>query len=186
MRDDLHKTVPLSRPWGRVLRRLSKDRWSPEELAPLIVATVQGDLAIDDDTGLRALDSVLSENCADLFDDGKEKMQLALHRIQDSPLSVAARTTCEIALGVLATDGMTESFRSHVTKAVGEQHARDQFEHIVSRVTATHDMAEGRQVRRVLEQAFAFCDFSTKIGRLPQRASKSVDELLATELSLGL
>jgi len=186
MRDDLHKTVPLSRSWGRVLRRLSKDHWTPEELAPLIVATVQSDLAINDDTGLQAVDSVLRESYVDLFDDGEEKMQLALHRIQEGPLSVVARTTCEIALGVLAIHGMSDSFRNQVTNAVGELHARDQFEHMVSRISSTHSLAEAKQVRNVLERAFTLCDFSVKVGRLPKRANKSVDELLSTELPLGL
>lgn len=186
MRDDLHKTVPLSRPWGRVLRRLSKDRWSPEELAPLIVATVQSDLAIGDDSSFRAVDDVLNERCADLFDDGEEKMRLALLEVQDFQLSVAARTTCEIALGVLATHGASGNFRNQVTQAAGAQHARDQFEHMVSRITSTHGVAEARQVRGVLEKAFALCDFTVEVDRPRQRARKSLDELLSTELSLGL
>jgi hypothetical protein len=165
---------------------LSKDRWPPEELAQLIVATVQDDLATGNDVGLQALDDALNGGCADLFDDGEEKMQLALCRIQDGPLSVAARTTCEIALGVLATQGMSDSFRNQVTKAVREQHARDQFEHMVSRITSTHGVAEASQVRSVLDRAFALCDFTSTVGRSPKRVNKSVDELLSTELQLGL
>ena len=184
MRDDLHKTVPLSRHWGRVLRHLSKDRWSPAELAPLIVATVQKDLVSADKASGQALDDTLSKGCIDLFDDGEEKMRLALYRIQDSPLSVAARTTCEIALGVLATHGMSGNFRKQVIQAVGEQHARDHFEHMASRVAATWGIDEARQLSCALAQALALCDFTVQAIRPSHRTVKSVGEFLSTELEL--
>ncbi|WP_217361869.1 hypothetical protein [Paraburkholderia agricolaris] len=187
MRDDLHKTVPLARPWGRVLRRLSHDRWSSEELAPLIVSTVQNDLAADDKHSGQALDDTLREGCSDLFDDGEEKMRFALHRILDCSLSVATRTTCEIALGVLATYGMSPSFRQQVTQAVGEQHARDQFEHMASRIACTWGYEEASQVRGVLARALELCDFTAQVRRPARRTekSKSVGEFLSTELQLG-
>jgi hypothetical protein len=185
MRDDLHKTVPLARPWGQVLRRLSQDRWLSTELAPLIVATVQKDLAADGKVGGQALDDTLAEVCIDLFDDGEGKMRLALYRILDCPLSVTARMTCEIALGVLATCGMSADFRRRVTQAVGEQHARDQFEHMASRVAFTWGIDEARQVQGVLARALELCDFTIQISRPVRRVEKSVGDFLATELQLG-
>lgn len=87
---------------------------------------------------------------------------------------------------MLATHGASGNFRNQVTQAAGAQHARDQFEHMVSRITSTHGVAEARQVRGVLEKAFALCDFTVEVDRPRQRARKSLDELLSTELSLGL
>jgi len=185
MRDDLHKTVPLSRPWGRVLRRLSQDRWSSAELAPLIVATVQKDLVLDDKVSGHALDDTLNDGGIDLFDNGEEKMRLAILRILDCPLSVTARMTCEIALGVVTVHGMSVNFRCQVTQAVGEQRARDQFEHMASRVALTWGLEEARQVQVVLARALELCDFTTEVGHPAQRVKKSVGELLSTELQLG-
>jgi hypothetical protein len=184
MRDDLHKTVPLSRRWGRVLHRLSEERWSAAELAPLIVVTVQRELAVSKEAGGRALIDVIHECGTNLFDDGQEKMRIALLRIQDGPLSGVARTTCEVALGVLATNGMSHGFPEQVIQSAGMEYARDQVEHMAARVAATHGVEEARQVSRKLSAALKLCDFTVPASSSSPPGRKSVDEMLATELPL--
>jgi hypothetical protein len=184
MRDDLHKTVPLSRPWGRVLHRLSAERWSAAELAPLIAATVQRELAVSEDAGGPALIDAIHECGTTLFDDGQEKMRMTLLRIQDGPLSAVARTTCEVALGVLATNGMSHGFPEQVIQSAGMEYARDQVEHMAARVAATHGIDEARQVSRKLSAALKLCDFTVPASTPSPRRRKSVVEMLATELPL--
>ena len=183
MRDDLHKTVPLSRPWGRILLRLSKERWDAAELAPLIVATVQKSHAIPEDVDGRALAEALTQGCIGLFDDGEEKMRLTLLRVQEQPLSLAARSTCEIALGVLSTDGITGDFRKQVIQAAGTEHAREQIEHVAARVAEMHGCIQATQVRRALLASLRLCDF-TKTAIPASRKKKSVGDMLSTELLL--
>lgn len=183
MRDDLHKTVPLSRPWGRVLLRLSKERWNAAELAPLIVATVQKSIALSDDDGGRALGEALTQGCIGLFDDAEEKMRLNLLRVQEHPLSTVSRSTCEIALGVLSTDGIKGDFRKQVIQAAGTEHARDQIEHVTSRVAEMHGVFEASQVKAVLLASLQLCDFTESVRPI-SRKRKSVGEMLSTELSL--
>ncbi|WP_422088298.1 hypothetical protein [Variovorax sp.] len=185
MRDDLHKTVPLARPWSRILRSLSKDRRSPEELAPLIVETVQRDLAFDNDLGGQALESALSEGCADLFDQG-EKMRLTLLQIQDEPLSVAVRGVCEVALGALAKNGVSASYKQEVIQAASKQHANDQIEHIAARVAAAHGVDEARQVHRTLKRALRMCDFTSEARSSIRMRRPSFDQLLSQEVGLRL
>lgn len=183
MRDDLHKTVPLARPWGRVLRCLSKERWTTNELALLIVTTVQKVAKLGDDAGGRNLAEALTDDCGDLFDDGENNMRLTLLRIQDQTLSLSARSTCEMALGVLSTHGLTGDFRKQVIQATGTQHAREEIEHMAARVAEMHGLFEASQVRATLLAALRLCDF-TKIAGPISRKQKSVPEMLSTELSL--
>lgn len=184
MRDDLHRTVPLPRPWGRVLRCLSSERWTAAELAPLIVATVQQDLRAAGSSPLRVIRSALEQAGDDLFDDGAEKLRMTLQRIQDGPLSVLERAACEVALGVLATHGMTEKFAAEVAQAVGLTHARDSVEHILNRVADVQGREQAAQARRVLSGALALCDFTAPMAATRARTKKSVDQLLDTELPL--
>jgi hypothetical protein len=185
MRDDLHRTVPLARPWGRVLRCLSAERWTPEELAPLIVATVQRDSAGVRASSAPVIPTALEAACGDLFDDGAEKLRLTLQRMQDGPLSVVDRATCEIGLGILATHGMTEDFAGRVKQASGLLHARDEVEHMLNRVAAVHGHDEAVQARRLLNKAIALCDFTIAMGEPQARGKKSVGQLLDTDLPLG-
>jgi hypothetical protein len=184
MRDDLHKTVPLARPWGRVLRCLSAERWTPEELAPLIVATVQRDLSGAGTSSVPVIPTALEAAGGDLFD-GAEKLRLTLQRMQEGQLSVVDRATCEIGLGVLATRGMTEDFADQVTQASGLLHARDEVEHMLNRVAAVHGHDEAVQARRVLSKALALCDFTVCVAGPQTRAKKSIGQLLDTDLPLG-
>jgi hypothetical protein len=184
MRDDLHKTVPLSRPWSRVLRRLAKERLSAAELAPLIVGTVQQDAALGTDAGELALASAIQGGCADLFDSGDERMRMTLLQIQDGQISATARATCEMALVVLATNGMTARFREQVLQAAGVEYARAQIEHIAARVAAVYGFGEASQVRHVLSDALKLCDFTRPVSLSVSRKQKSVGEMLSTELLL--
>lgn len=185
MRDDLHRTVPLARPWGRVLRCLSAERWTPEELAPLIVATVQRDLSGAGISSVPVIPTALEAAGGDLSDNGAEKLRLTLQRMQEGRLSVVDRATCEIGLGVLATRGMTEDFADQVTQASGLLHARDEVEHMLNRVAAVHGHDEAVQARRVLSKALALCDFTVLMGEPQTRAKKSIGQLLDTDLPLG-
>lgn len=184
MRDDLHRTVPLARPWGKVLRCLSAERWSAEELAPLIVGTVRRDLRATDPSSNSVISSMLAVE-ADMFDDGADKLRLTLEQVQKGPLAVAERATCEVALGVLAAHGMTHNFAALVVQASGLAHARDEVEHMLNRVSAVHGSAEAAQARQVLNKALSLCDFTTTVAMPPTRAKKSVHQLLDTDLALG-
>lgn len=185
MRDDLHKTVPLPRRWGRVLLYLSKQRWTGAELAPLIVETVQKDLMDGEQIGGRRLDEALAEGDVDLFDDREERMRLTLMRIQEEPLSTTERSTCEIALGVLSIHGMTGDFRKRVKQAAGTAHARDQLEHMASRVALTHGSIEASQVRRVVLSSLKLCDFTLPRDQSVFRRRKTLGEFLSMPLPLG-
>lgn len=186
MRDDLHKTVPLANPWQRVLRRVSKDKWTADELAPLITGTVQLEFAQQDDEVSRALEAVLENDHRDLFHDGEESMRLSLLRLQDGAMSSLTRDVCELALGVLATEGMSEKFKNQVRQVAGSAYARNQIEHISSRIALVHGHKEAQGVRTVLSAALSLCDFSSPVDlrKAAKRKSKSLEELLSSELQL--
>ncbi|WP_287366369.1 hypothetical protein [Thauera sp.] len=186
MRDDLHKTVPLSTSWRKVLRCLSRERWSAEQLAPLIVGTVQGELARQEDAGARVVVRAINGGRVDLFDDGAEAVRLRLLQIQDGFLTPHVRATCEMALGVLATDGMSQNFEKQVMRAVGVEYAKAQVELIVSSVMMTHGPKEAGQVQRVLSVALGQCDFSRHVDVKRLSKKKSTDEMLSTELSINV
>lgn len=186
MRDDLHKTVPLSTSWRKVLRCLSGERWSAEQLAPLIVGTVQEELARQQDEGTRAVKRAINGRCVDLFDDGAEAVRLSLMEIQDGVLAPHVRATCEMALGILATEGMSQNFEKQVMQAVGAEYAKAQLELIASRVMSTHGPKEAMNVQRVLSLALGQCDFSMHVDVKRLRKKKSTDEMLSTELSINL
>lgn len=185
MRDDLHKTVPLSRSWSRLLRHLSKDRRSAAELAPFIVETVLREIGIDADVGGLTLRETLNESYSDLFADAKESMSLTLRRIQDRALSPSTRNTCEVALGVLSTHGLTVDFLSRVLQAACTNHAQDHIEHVSARVAQTHTLAEATQVRHAFLNALKICDFTTQPILAIARKQKNVHALLETELQLN-
>lgn len=185
MRDDLHKTVPLPPAWRRILKYLSNEKWSPAQLAPLIEWTVRNELTSSGDSDLRALQETLNSGKADLFGDGSDQMHLALLRIQDDAISVSARSSCEVALGVLATHGLSNSFSKQVMQATGLQHARDQVEHVVARVALQYGHNEAIQVQRQMGLALSKCDFTAAVAPPTKRARKSTDQLLSTELEVS-
>lgn len=186
MRDDLHKTVPLARNWSRVLRFLSKERWSAAELAPVIVATAQKDLIINGQIGGGRLAEVLSQGNADLFGAGEEEMRLSLLQLQRDSLLPAERAVCETALGVLALHGMTPDFQQRVQRAACGVYARDQLEHIAARVAQTHGYLEARQVRGELFSSLNQSDVSAPYSESAfRRQKKGLEALLGSELALA-
>lgn len=186
VRDDLHKTVSLPSRWARIVRRMSKDRWTPDELAPLIVRTVQMELMPNDDSNWRRLDDALKQADIDLFDDGREKMRLNLLQILDSQLPVGARNVCETALGVLEQTGMSSTYRGKVLQAAGMVHARDHIEQIASQVHAKHGQVQAQEALAHLSSALKQCDFSTWVQTTPRKIKGSIEDELSTEFNLML
>lgn len=147
MRDDLHRTVPFPRPCSGAAC-LSPERWTAEELAPPIAATVQQDQTQREHPSGGVISLAISQVGGDLFDNGAEKLRLTLQSLQDGPLSVMERATCEAALGILSTRGLTEDFAAEVAQAVGFAHARDSVEHMLNRVAVVHGRDQAAQARQ--------------------------------------
>jgi hypothetical protein len=186
MRDDLHKTVSLPRRWTAIVRRMSKDRWTPTELAPLIVEAVLAELTPKDSAEWRRLDDAISRSSADLLDDGSDAMRLSLYQIHDSPLSVGVRTVCETALGVLGHDGLSPLYRKQVLQTAGADNARDHIEQAVSQVLAKRGGEQARQVFAKLSEALRQCDFSIRPSMVNRKAEGSIEAGLSTELIVNV
>lgn len=185
MRDDLSKTEPVSAPWRKVLRCL--DRHSPDfEIRQCIHAAVHTDEWSKESVGGQTLGESLAEKHADLISDGRERIKSKLLIFEEAAVSAAARGACEIALGILAEDGLTANFRGRVLRAAGEEQARSGIEHIAARVTLAHGMDEARQVRRRLLTVAIGCDFSKAPQKPVARPRKSDAEMLDAALSLSL
>lgn len=185
MRDDLYKTVTVSAPWIKVLRCL--DRRSPDsEIRQYIHAAVHADTWSKESVGGQTLGELLAETHADLISDGRERIKSKLLIYGEAAVSAAARGACEIALGILAEDGLTSDFRERVLRAAGNEQARSGIEHIAARVTLAHGTDEARQVRGRLLTVASGCDFSKAPQKPVARPRKSDAEMLDAALSLSL
>lgn len=183
MRDDLHKTVSLGKRWRAVLRRLSRDKYSPELLAPCIVETVYKELFNPNDPGWKCVESVLMDLDEDLFEHREVRIMAGLTSLQDAGLSPQAQFCCEMAMGVLALEGWTPALLNTVSKTAGEAYANNQCEHIVAEVSLSSDLYQATAVSRALSDSLRICDF-TAPGRLGPAPKKSISELLDTSLDL--
>jgi len=186
MRDDLHKTVPLSRSWSRLLRYLSKDRRGAAELAPFIAETARREIGVDAVVGGITLIGLINkhESHRDLFTDGAESMELALRQFEARARSPSTRNACEIARGVLSTHGLNADFLPRVLEAACTNYVHDHIEHVSARVAQTHTVAEAAQVKRSFLNALKVCDFTTQPIFPAPRKEKNFRALLETELQL--
>ena len=185
MRDDLHKSVSLQHSWSAVLRKASRDKYTPDMLAPVIVNAVQQDLGSLKNSSWRALEVLISQPNADLFDDGVAVMRQKLRLMQDGELPVSTRLGCEVALGVLADKGLSSSFYKDVLNAVRAAYASDQLELIVTKVFNAHGCEEAAKVDKQFSISLTCCNFCEPALK-NRPGKKTVDQVLSTELELTL
>ncbi|MDB5823893.1 MAG: hypothetical protein JWR21_2597 [Herminiimonas sp.] len=186
MRDDLHKTVPLSRIWSRVLRHVSQSRLGPLELGQDIVWAVRREALSPFDEGVAALCRAMRETRSDLFDDGEERLRLALVEILNQSISANARAACEMAVGILLEQGVSPAFEKEVIQTIGRQYALDRIEHMAAKVSQHADYRQARSVKRALLRALAKCDFTEPPQLGGRRLVKTDESLFATDLCLVL
>lgn len=185
MRDDLYKTVPVSAPWRKVLRCL--DRYSPDfEIRQYIHAAVHADEWSKESVGGQTLGQLLAEKHADLISDGHDRIKSKLLIFGEAAVSAAARGACEMALGILAVDGLTADFEERVLRAAGDEQARSGIEHIAACVRLVRGVDEARQVRGRLLTVARGCDFSEAPRKRVAYPRKSDAEILGVELALKL
>ncbi|MGB9992354.1 hypothetical protein [Pseudoduganella rhizocola] len=184
MRDDLHKSVSLRRSWSAVLRKLSRDKYTPEMLAPFIINAVHQEISGPNGSDWRALEALIAQPDIDLFEDGVTSMRRRLRRMQEGELTVGARLACEIALGVLSDKGLSASFFRDVRQAVCSAYASDQLELIVAQVFSARGAEEAEEVGKQFSKSLECCDFCNTSS--PRAHKKTVDQLLSTELELSL
>lgn len=132
MRDDLHKTVPVSRAWRRVLRLAYRDE--DIELMPQAI-TSAANSAVQE--GLRkpcakSFKESLEQAAPDLF--GIEHQAEVIQLYRASGQSPVERKLCEVALGLHAKDGAAPDIFEAALRQCVKANATDNIELIKAHV----------------------------------------------------
>jgi hypothetical protein len=185
MRDDLHKTVPLSSPWRKVLRCLGKEKGSDADIARHIAAAAVAESGLEDKINGHCLLDILDRAHPDLFGDGESQMRDSLLQFLDCSPPAAARSICEIALGILSQNGLTPGYKNQVIQEACFEQSKDQIELITAKVRKRDGMIPALEVHQRLTQALSDCAFvELKVGSI-RHPPKSTSGILDTELALN-
>lgn len=184
MRDDLHRSVPPRTAWARVLR-LACNRGAPDELRDVITQAVRRDTEwLKTPWGI-SFEATLSRGNADLFP--QEQMRIELNSLMRTCPSQHARTSCEIALGQLARDGLPGlDFKSKVMDKAMRVQAADCLELVASRVASQFDLNQASQVRRRLTEVLSGCDLTKEPPKRASAAQTTIEEDLESPLETFL
>ena len=106
MRDDLHKSVPPRTLWAKVLR-LARAETSQEDLRDALTLAVRKDAGWIISPWGQAFERALDLGSSDLF--AQDEVQEELKALMATCPNPHARSTCEIALGLLAREDRVPS-----------------------------------------------------------------------------
>lgn len=183
MRDDLHRTVPLTRPWQSVVRYASREAdWSriPDAISRAVRYEVEAGLESKWVNGFRA--GLLSAE-TDLFADEQVAQVIADCGRQD--ITPRERQLLEIAQGLLARDGGVDLY-PHAVAELYRQVMDADFEQVTARVREIHGAREASEVRKSLMSAAAKCSFEKAPKTKKSKKHDSVATLLSEAIALNI
>jgi len=184
MRDDLHKSVPPRTHWAKVLR-LARAEASQEDLRDALTLAVRRDAGWIMSPWGQGFERALDLGSNDFF--AQDKVREELKALLAACPNPQARSTCEIALGVLAREDQVPSdFKNLVFGTALRVFAEDCVELVSSRVASQFDAHQSALVRRRLHGELPKCDLLRDPPRRGRKAKLSVDAALDLPLSVSL
>ena len=184
MRDDLHKSVPPRTLWARVLR-LARAEANQEDLRDALTLAVRRDAGWIMSPWGQAFERALDLGSCDFF--AQDKVREELKALMGACPDPQARSTCEIALGVLARENQVPSdFKNLVLGTALHVFAADGVELVASLVASQFGAHQSALVRRRLLSELPNCDLLRDPPRRGPKVSVSVEAALDLPLSLSL
>ncbi len=163
MRDDLHRTVSLPRPWRSVLRYVCR-KADAERVPEAITRAVQAELGAGIGKGWSAsFKAELETAHRDLF--RSESQGVVITEFEQKCGSSAERKLCDTARGVLARDGARADLFDHTLGEVFRSTISAGIEHACAMVRREHGQKEAGEVRARLAAASKAC----KVEEVPKR-----------------
>lgn len=184
MRDDLHRTVPLPRPWRPVLKYVSREAdWErvPEAMSNAIRAEVEAGLGRKWTTDFKH--AFLSAG-DDFFEfDRKARVFNEFERNTPTPLQ---RRFVEVARGLYARDGSSDQLYERTVGEVCRLVAKSNIEHVAAQVREHHGVWVATQIRERLWDLSKQCLFEPKKPRRRRNKEEGVLDLLNAPLRLNI
>lgn len=184
MRDDLHRTVPLSRPWRPVLKYVSCEAdWErvPNAMSLAIRADVEAGLGKKWTTSFK--ERLLSAG-DDLFDfDRNARVFNEFERNSPTPMQ---RRFCEVVRGLYARDRSSDQLYERTVGEICRQVAKRNIEHVAAQVREHHGSWVATQVRERLWDLSKQCLFEAKKPRRRRTKQEGVLDLLNTAIRIKI
>ena len=168
MRDDLHRTVGVSRHWKKVLRYLPREVDRLGKLPVAMVQAVRAEISSEiDKSWAGQLKRALSSCEGDFFK--AEQVNSVVDQFESKATSVAERDLCEFVRGEFVRNPESNWFDAAFDCLV-KSHANQKIEQVVATVRQDTDVGQASAVRRRLEEARNNCDFASQPE--PKRKSR--------------
>lgn len=183
MRDDLHRTVPLPKPWRPVLKYVSRQvDWErvPEAMSNAIRAEVEVGIGPKWASELR---NALMTAGNDLFEfDRKARVFNEFERKTPTPRQ---RQFVEVARGLYARDGNGDQLYERTLVEVCRIVTKANIENVAAQVSERHGISEGVQVRERLRELAKQCVFEPKKPRAKRSKEEGVLDILNLTIRLN-
>src|SRR5882672_9734840 len=172
MRDDLHRTVGVSRRWQRVLRhaqsKMDRPTRLPASLSDAARLTLKDSIRSPWLDGLR---SAVREGASDLF--GQERLVSSVREFAGIAATPLEREVAECVRGRAVFHRSGSDPFVGAMREVAERVVERSCEQLVARVRADHPK-DAAELRRVLATAQHSCDISSLIDAAGGISGKSI------------
>jgi len=175
MRDDLHRSLPLSDPWRDVVRRVARDE-PRKNVADAMVRAVNRQVdAMPNSRWHVEFETTLLQGATDLF--GSETTAARLVELERRARTPTERQMCETAQGLLASGGTAE-LAARTVNAIRLQLLEAGIEHAAAKIAAERGHVHGMSLLRDLSGRISECDFNSRPSKAESkkvRAAKLLD-----------
>lgn len=183
MRDDLHRTVPLTRPWRSVVKYASREAdWSrvPEAISRAVQCEVDAGLEPKWASGFK--EGLLPAE-TDFFEE--ERLARFIDDFSRQDMTPRERQLIEIAKGLLARDGSPNLYAHAITELYRQVMDAD-IEQVTARVRETWGAQQASEVRQGLLRAATKCSFTQESKTKKPTKHNSVATLLGEAIELNI
>jgi hypothetical protein len=183
MRDDLHRTVPLTRPWQSVVKYASREAdWSrvPEAISRAVRYEVEAGLETKWINGFR--EGILSAE-TDFF--AEERLARVIEDCGRQDITPRERQLLEIAKGLLARDGSRDLY-PHAVAELYRQVMDADFEQVNARIREVWGARQASEVRKSLMAAATLCSFDPVSKDKKSKKHNNVSTLLSEAIELNI
>lgn len=183
MRDDLHRTVPLTRPWQSVVKFASREAdWSrvPDAISRAVQCEVDAGLEPKWASGFKA---GLLPSETDFFEE--ERLSRFINDFSRQDMTPRERQLIEIAKGLLARDGSANLYAHAITELYRQVLDAD-IEQVTARVREIWGAQQASEVRQGLLRAAAECSFTAAPKAKKHSKHNSVASLLSEAIELNI
>jgi hypothetical protein len=181
VRDDLHRSLPQTHPWRKVVRVARATGLGGDLVDTLTRAAWASAAWMKGGWGKEFL-QVLATQQVELF--GTEQMEQKLSALEASCPSLDARRALDIAFAEIWSGQTAGDLQVRVVRAALEASAEDGIEGAVSWVADIHRDTQIRQLRAALFAALPRCEFRHPPAPKVRTRKPTVERSLKTELNL--